>query len=189
MPRTPTSAPDWDALYQLAEGQAGHFTVRQAATLGFSTPLILHHFHSGSLQRPHRGIYRLTRFPATDHEHLVVHWLWSEREGVFSHETALMLHGLSDALPEVVHLTLPMRWKSRRVRIPSGLRTHHADIPDSERTWFDCLPITTPRRTITDLVTDHADPVIVDQATKQGVQRGLFTRKDIRSALRDRGRG
>ncbi len=42
-----------------------------------------------------RGVYRLVHFPVGDHEDLTAVWLWSEREGVFSHETALALHDLS----------------------------------------------------------------------------------------------
>jgi predicted transcriptional regulator of viral defense system len=32
-------------------------------------------------------------------------WLWFEGGGVFSHKTALSLHGLSEALPKQLHLT------------------------------------------------------------------------------------
>jgi hypothetical protein len=42
-----------------------------------------------------RGIYRLVHFPAGQHEELVVAWLWSERVGIVSHQTALALHELS----------------------------------------------------------------------------------------------
>jgi predicted transcriptional regulator of viral defense system len=38
-------------------------------------------------------------FRASEHEELVTAWLWSERAGVMSHQTALSLHGLSDVLP------------------------------------------------------------------------------------------
>jgi hypothetical protein len=37
----------------------------------------------------------------------VVAWLWSDKQGVFSHQTALALHGLSDTLSAKAHLSLP----------------------------------------------------------------------------------
>ena len=49
--------------------------------------------------RLRRGIYRLVHFPAGEHEELIELWLWTERTGLASHQTALALHGLSDALP------------------------------------------------------------------------------------------
>jgi predicted transcriptional regulator of viral defense system len=60
-------------------------------------------------------------------------WLWSERVGVFSHETALGLHELSDVLPARIHLTLPAKWRRRRLRVPKGVVVHHADVDRRER--------------------------------------------------------
>jgi len=182
-----TTRPDWDQLYQIAEGQAGHFTVSQAAEAGFSTPLVLHHFRQGTLQRARRGIYRVTRFPASEHEDLVVLWLWSDQQGVFSHETALVLHSLSDALPAQPHLTVPYAWRSRKIRVPENVATYYADVPSKERTWYEHVPVTTPARTVLDLAAAHADPAIVEQAIAEGARRGLFSRAKIRRAVRKLG--
>jgi predicted transcriptional regulator of viral defense system len=89
----------------VASGQEGHFTTQQAAEAGCSPPLLRKHIQAGRIVRVRRGIYRLVHFPAGEHEELVVVWLWSERQGVFSHQTALGLHGLSDVLPSKIHLS------------------------------------------------------------------------------------
>src|SRR5208337_2168977 len=68
----------------------------RTAAAGYSTQLLLKHIRSGRVTRVRRGVYRLVHFPAGEHENLAVLWLWSERMGVFSHHTALALHGLSD---------------------------------------------------------------------------------------------
>jgi predicted transcriptional regulator of viral defense system len=68
------------------------------------------------LQRLRRGIYRIARFPPTENEDLIVIWLWSRRDGVFSHDTALSLHQLSDALPTRYHITVPTASPPRRAR-------------------------------------------------------------------------
>ena len=99
-----TSGPNWDRLYELASGQEGYFTTRDASTAGFSSQLLLKHIDAGRVSRARRGVYRLVHFPAGDHEELVVLWLWSDKYGVFSHQTALALHGLSDVLPAKAHL-------------------------------------------------------------------------------------
>ena len=81
--------PSWDALYALAVGQVGHFTTAQAAEAGYSSPLLHKYLANGKVLRVRRGVYRLVHFPASEDEDLVVCWLWSDRQGVFSHETAL----------------------------------------------------------------------------------------------------
>jgi len=101
------AAPSWDRLFEFAVGQEGQFTTKQAAEAGYSPQLLLKYLKNGRVARVRRGVYRIVHFPAGDHEDLATIWLWSEKAGVFSHETALMLHNLSDALPRKVYLTLP----------------------------------------------------------------------------------
>ena len=166
--------PSWESLHEVANGQSGHFTAQQAAAAGFSPQLLHKHVQGGNLDRPMRGIYRITRFPPSEHEDLVVLWLWSDQEAVFSHETALSLHELSDALPARVHLTLPTS-TSRRRRIPDGVVAHFADVAAPERQWFGPVPVTRPARTVLDVATAHGDAALVAQAINQGIRRGLFT--------------
>jgi predicted transcriptional regulator of viral defense system len=108
--------------------------------------------------------------------------LWSNREGVFSHETALSLHQLSDALPARIHLTLPLSWQRRRLKVPRVLILHYADIPESDRAWYGAVPVTTPERTINDCAVAHSQPQFIRQAIDQGLRRGLFDRKAVASA-------
>lgn len=178
------SKPDWDALYDAAAAQQGYFTTAQAATAGFSRPLLTHRLRTGWVTRARRGIYRLVHFPEGEHEDLVVLWLWSERRGVFSHETALALHDLSDALPAATHLTLPAAWEGRRLRVPDGVLLHYADLGEGDATWRDAVPITSPARTVNDCVAANVPPELVQQAVEQGLSRGLFAREEVRAALR-----
>jgi hypothetical protein len=46
-----------------------------------------------------------------------------------------MLHGLSDVLPDRVDLTVPTSWRGRRLKVPSIVHLHHADVPDGARSW------------------------------------------------------
>src|SRR5580693_1699458 len=135
------ASPDWDALFNIAQGQAGYFTTQQAASAGYS-PQLLAYLGSKKVGRVRRGIYRLVHFPASDQEDLVVLWLWSQQAGVFSHDTALALHDLSDVLPGKVHLTLPGTWRRRRLRVPAGLVLHFADVGEVDRTSFAAVPVT-----------------------------------------------
>jgi predicted transcriptional regulator of viral defense system len=105
--------PDQDALYHLAEPQAGYFTARQAAKAGFSWERLTDYSKTGRFQRLAHGIYRLARFPSSRFEDLFVAWLRCGPKSAISHESALAMYDLSDILPAEVHVTVP-RTASRR---------------------------------------------------------------------------
>ena len=174
-------SPAWDRLYQTAATQSGLFTLGQAEACGYSSQHLQKHLRSGRIIRVQRGIYRLTQFPTSELEELVVLWLWSGREGVFSHATSLFLHDLSDALPTLVHMTLPTSWRGRRLRVPEGLALHHADLAEADRSWIETIPVTTPRQAITECLSAHTAPELVEQAIRQARQRGLISGADSRS--------
>jgi predicted transcriptional regulator of viral defense system len=170
--------PDWEALYSVAQSQSGYFTTGQAATAGYSPQLLRKYLGNGRVVRVRRGIYRLVHFPASEHEDLVVAWLWAEQAGVFSHETALALHDLSDALPSKVHMTIPENWRRRRLRVPAGLVLHYADLGDEDHTGFSAVPVTLPRRTLWDCLSANVSPDLVWQAVLAALRRGLISEKD-----------
>jgi predicted transcriptional regulator of viral defense system len=175
----PATRPSWDRLFETASAQEGYFTTRQAAEAGYSSQLLLKHLRAGRVARAQRGIYRLVHYPVGEHEDLVTAWLWSERAGVLSHQTALALHGLSDALPAQLHLTLPATWSKRRFRVPAGVVLHHADVSPEDRTWFGAVPATSALRSLNDCAREAMSPDLLRQAARQAVRRGLVARTEL----------
>lgn len=173
--------PDWDLLFEVALAQEGLFTAKQAAEVGYSPQLLVHHVQAGRVVRVRHGIYRLVHYPVGENEGLVVAWLWSGSVGVLSHETALALHGLSDVLPARVHMAVPTAWAKRRLRVPSGLVLHYADLPADARTWFGAVPTTTVTQTLNDCATAGLSPDLLGQAARQALRRGLVVRSDLGS--------
>lgn len=174
MPRTKSNGPppNWDAIYEAAAPKAGYFTLADAVEAGFSAPLL--HYHCGSrVDRVGRGIYRLRHFPYTPEDEFVPLWLWTGKAGVFSHETALHLHGLSDVLPSRHHITVPSNWRGRRLRVPDGVSIHFGDPPPTEIGWHGPVPITTPLRTLRDCAAAQVQPDILEAAIRQAVGRGV----------------
>jgi predicted transcriptional regulator of viral defense system len=172
--------PNWDRLFEVAAAQEGYFTTSQAAEAGYSSQLLLKHIRAGRVSRTRRGIYRLVHFPAAEHDELTIAWLWSERAGIISHQTALALHGLSDVLSAHVHLTLPSTWRHRRFRVPADIVLHYADVPSNDRAWFGAVPTTNPRRTLNDCARAGLSPELLQQAAQQALRRGLVTRSELR---------
>jgi len=177
--RQTATRPDWEALLDLAVSQAGYFTTAQAAEVGVSPELLIHHLKRGRIERARRGIYRVRHLPAQEDEQLVELWLWSGQEGVFSHETALALYDLSDALPSQVEMTVPAAWGRRRLRVPEVLRLHYADVSERERGWVGHVPVTTPLRTLRDCVAAAVAPDLVRQAVEEGIARGRFGEEEV----------
>jgi predicted transcriptional regulator of viral defense system len=179
VPRLADKGPDQDRLFSLAQEQDGLFTTAQAASAGISAPLLHHYVRTGRVLRLRRGVYRLAHYPAGDREDLAEMWLWSKREGVFSHLTALGLHDLSDALPNRIHLTLPPSWARRRILVPKGVVLHFADVPTNRRAWFGAVPLTDPARSLEDCAQSGVAPEILRQGAKEALRRGVVRRAEL----------
>lgn len=187
MPSRIHLSPSWDRLFEFAVGQEGQFTTQQAAEAGYSPQLLLKYLKNGRVTRVRRGVYRIVHFPAGDHEDLATIWLWSEKASVFSHETALKLHNLSDVLPRKINLTLPMNWIKRRLRVPKGVVVHHGDVPAKDRVEVGPVPVTNVKRTFLDCIDAQVSPELVDVAIRQARARGLIDKSDLK-VIRARGR-
>lgn len=171
-------------LYEIAERQAGYFSAPQARRAGFSKALLSHHVKSGRFLRLRRGVYRLAHFPEMPHADLFITWLAAGEKAVLSHESALLLYGLSDLLPAEIHLTVP-RTASRRL---PGVRFHTARLSPEEVTVRQGLRVTTVPRTLVDLLRSGVAEEWVRQALQQALERGLVTETALEEGGRRYGR-
>lgn len=163
--------PDADALYAVAEPHGGYFTATHAAQVGYSRALLAHHVKSGLLERVERGVYRLRRFPEVPRADLIIAELRAGPESAVSHESALELYNLSDALPNEVHVTV-RRTASRRKR---GVRLHTGRLEKEDITSWDGITVTTVERTIADVTRSGLPEELVLGALLQALRRGLTT--------------
>ena len=174
-----------EQLYGVAESQCGLFTTKQAKATGYTENNFPHHISAGSWIREHRGIYRLARFPDADESQLVLWSLWSRdrkeiAQAVYSHQTALRIHVLSDSMPAKLHVTVPTTFR-RNSAIPSVLVLHRANLSPTDLQDMRGFRVTRPLRTLLDLVgAQTVSPDLIEQALRQGLARGLITRADIR---------
>jgi len=172
-------------LFAIALQQQGFFTAKQAKSAGFAENTHPYHVQVGNWTREHRGIYRMTQFPAGERPDLVLWSLWSrnrkeETEGVYSHQTALSLDDLSDVNPAKLHMTVPTRFR-RNSEVPGILVLHYADLPATDVEERQGFRMTRPLRTIIDLIeAGTIERHFLRQAVKQAFERGLITRQQIR---------
>jgi predicted transcriptional regulator of viral defense system len=85
---------------------------------------------------------------------------------VASHETALAMHQVSDAMPPVTYVTAdrtPFRWQHPM----RGVRLMFAPLPESDRLVHLGIPVTTVERSIVDTVDTNIDLAV--QAAREVV--------------------
>lgn len=174
-----------DRLFDLAAEQAGYLTAKQAREAGISRALLSYHARDGGpVMRVGRGLYRLRNFPASAREDVVAQWLKAGQpvDGVISHESAAELHGLTDIIPNALHMTVPRRYRGWKA--PSGVRFHltTSDVPAEERRLLNGVPATGVERTIVDLLVANGLTEQAELAIAQAHDRGITTRKRLESA-------
>jgi predicted transcriptional regulator of viral defense system len=174
------SSTKYDRLYEIAEGQAGYFTSRQAGEAGVDRSVLSRQVQAGRLRRVRHGIYRLVHFPAAPDEDLVVAWLETGPASVISYDSALALHHLSDALPAEIHVTVPRTASHRR----PGIRLHTNRLAPQEITRRNGVAVTTVPRTIADVAASGLSEEFVIQAVREALINGLSTPEDLLSAAR-----
>lgn len=162
-------------LYELAEPQAGYFTTRQAVAAGVSHRTLSGRARRGDVEQVRYGIYRLRDFPAQRFEDVTAACLWAGPDSAASHETALTVHGISDAMPPVIHLTVPRPFRGRQ----AGVLLHHAPLPAEDREVRDSVPVTTVARTLQDIA-DSTEPSLVRQAVAQAIDQQVLSRRQLR---------
>ena len=172
-----------DALRELAEisaSQWGMVTSAQAAARGVSRLDLSRLTESGDLVRLAHGVYKDAGAPSGAYLDVRAAWLSSDparlasdrlgdghRGVVVSGQTAAWLHDIGDLRSNRTELTTPVRRQTQR----ADLHYRRRDLPVEDVTIRDGLPVTTPERTIADLVEDRTDLSIVADALRDASRK------------------
>lgn len=150
----------------LAAGQWGLVTTPQAVAAGLSRIQLSRLCAAGILVRLTHGVYAVRAAMATENIELFAAWLALDPERpaadrlgdgpggpVVSHASAAALYGFGDLDADRHEFTTPVRKQTRR----ADLRLHRGALPEDDVTLHRGLPVTTPTRTIVDLLADGQD--------------------------------
>lgn len=165
-------------FYELAAGHGGYFTTGEASQAGISYRQLSYHAASGALERASHGVYRLIDYPAHPHGDMIAVTLWAGPDSAISYESALAVYGLASAMPAAIHLTAPPSFKGHR----DAVRIHHEKLAPDERRLWDDVPVTTVERTLID-ITRSGDRVLLHDAVRESLERGLTTRRRLAHAI------
>lgn len=177
-----------DRLFEIASEQGGYFTGAQAQTCGYSRALLAHHAKSGRFIRIRQGLYRLREYPTSSREQVIAAWLAAGREtAIVSHESALDLLGLSDVVPEVVHLTVPRSKRYRTRTVGAAIHTTTRTIDRSDVLTREGIRVTGPVRSIIDSAEAGTAPEQIEAAVRQALDRGVANGPKLLRAAKQRG--
>ncbi len=173
-------------LAALAHTQGGYFTTKQAAEAGYGYRHLDYHETAGNFERVDHGLYRLPTVPRGEHDHLIRLSLWSrnqrdEPQAVVSHVTALVLHELTELLPNEIHLTVPRPF---RKPAPRGCVLHKAALAPKEVEERAGFRVTTPLRTLFDAAAGGVSTEEIGKAVTDALARGLVRRKALEDAVK-----
>ncbi|MGY1527270.1 type IV toxin-antitoxin system AbiEi family antitoxin domain-containing protein [Streptomyces sp. MN3] len=153
-------------LSGVAADQWGLVTAAQAKAHGLSAVQLKRLTEAGLLENVGRGVYALSAAGLPHHLEIKVAWLrlqptvpaWERPiggpdSGVISHASACQLHSLGDIPAPDVEISVPRR----RTTTEPFVRMRIANLPTADITMVDGLPVTTPARTIIDLLHTKAD--------------------------------
>lgn len=143
---------------------------------------------AGLLRRLRQGVHVMPGVPSDAFEEVRAEWLATdptrtagERRSdadpvVVSDETAAAIHGIGDLSAGGVHLTASRRLQSRQ----AWVSVHQRTLAAKECQWVNGLPVTTPRRTLEDLVAsgrwEHSQ---VRDLVMDAITRGLILRSEV----------
>jgi predicted transcriptional regulator of viral defense system len=96
-------------ITEILKKNNGTFTAAEARSAGIANKDLQRLAEAGLLERVSRGLYISASDMADDY--LVAQYKCGQ--GVFSHETALFFHGLSDRTPLVLMMTIPSGYNTR----------------------------------------------------------------------------
>jgi len=171
-------------LFETASLQQGYFTAQQAVRSGFSYRMHSHYKQSGQWLEIDWGVFRLAQFPNSPDEDYVRWSLWSRNrkggpQAVFSYDSALAIHGLSDVMPSKIHFTVPSGF---RKKTPKGCIVYKGKISSDEKGQREGFFVTKPLRTIVDSAESNLSIDYLQQAIKEACDKGMIHIIDIVSA-------
>ncbi|MCS3853348.1 type IV toxin-antitoxin system AbiEi family antitoxin domain-containing protein [Tsukamurella ocularis] len=185
------------AAADVAAEQWGVATSAQLSAVGVNATHVNRLVEAGVLDRLHQGVYRLVRFPLTPLDDLRAAWIGADRRRfvadrldgsdplvVVSHLSAAAVYEVGDLAADEHSLTARRRM---RLSIPD-VRVHvDRHLQRDDWTVVDGLLVTTPLRTVADLIAGGIDGEHIGAIMRDLLQRDLVQADELVALLDERG--
>ncbi len=179
-----------DRLWEIAAEQHGYFTATDALAADVTRKALDHLVERHQVERAAFGVYQFPKFPTTPQCPYQLAVLWTGTPlACLSHETALESFGVSDAIPDRIHLTVPA---SRRIRRAGAgaYCVHRQDLAPEQVGWWEGIPTVTLPTAIEQCITWGTPTYLLRQAIEQSRRTGALLTdeaQDLMSELEARG--
>ena len=170
-------------MTRVAAEQHGYFTAAQARDVGYSYQAQKFHVDHGNWARVERGLFRLPEWPVSDDDHLVRWTLWSRRQAVVSHQSALAAHGLGDVDPARIHMSVPPGFR----RESSAVVLHHQTVSLRDVEDRGGYRVTTPARAVAESAAESVPQELLDGAVVEALDQGITTHRRLLDAAAELG--
>ncbi len=166
------TGPGFDAaVAAIASSQRGLVTYEQLVALGATGTIVRRRLAQRRWTKMRPGVYRIEGYPPDWHQDLLAACLATSGTALASHRAAGLVWGLPGLEPGRLEVMVHgPRWH----RLP-GVACHQSiDLPDSDRTTRDDIPVTTIDRTLIDLGR-YLGFAALEEAVDDALRRGLTT--------------
>ena len=187
-----------DLISEVAAEQGGFVTAAQASRAEVPHERLPDLVASGDLRRVRHGVYATRGVSVGPMEDTIAAWLSTERDrypwergdtppsAVVSHRSAAEIWGLGTIVPGLPELTT-----QRSARPGRGITFHRLPLGREDWRWWrreggPALPVTTPARTIIDLLLDGEELEYIERAIREAIAVGLITEPQLVEAARRR---
>ena len=164
---------------RLASRQRSLITHRQAVGLGAMPAMVRTRLLSGRWVQVARGLYRVTGSPVTWHQRALGACLLAGDDAMASHRSAAVIWGVSGFRPGPIEITVPA---ARSARNALAVVHRSIDLPRTDRTVHDRIPVSRPARTVLDLA-GRISPELLEEGVDDVLCRRLVTLDDLQRRL------
>ena len=179
---------DLETLELLGSTQWGLLTTSQAVDAGVPRIRLTRLVERGTLQRVRHGVYALPSASGGPLQALRAAWLATDSRPVgtkpavvVSGQSAAVVHGLGDFVASTYEFSTSVRRQTSQKDLKYRVR----ELPASDVSQVDGLPVTTVARTIHDLASSGTDQGHLAVAVRDALSTGT-TRRSLTNALESR---
>jgi predicted transcriptional regulator of viral defense system len=177
----------FNELAELAADRFGLVTLADTRAVGYRDSSVAQMARRGRLERVSQGVYRIPFMPGGRLGPYMEAALWPVGvRGVLSHETALDLWEVGDVNPAKIHVTVPGAHRTQR-EVPASYVVHREDLAAVEVGEIEGVPVVTLERAIRDSAADGVGLDLIEQAVRNGRDRGLLTAEQAAALTTDFG--
>lgn len=128
----------------------------------------------GQAIRSAHGLYRIESVPRDELDAYMFAAMWPRGVGVISHTAASVLHGINDANPSRIDVTVPRSFRTTR-EWPEMLREHRSDLRPEMVARIEGVPVVTPYWCIKQMLEDRSPIGLVRQSIDRARNHALIT--------------